>query len=381
MRTLFKTLAVLSVAALLSASSCEMPQAQQVAPKSKDTAKQTDTLDPAAPLEGLDRLELKVIWRHDLGQIAQGKTIRQSYVAGNTLVVETLDGTLFYFDAITGVWRASTRLKAPLAVPPAAHGKMLYAVTDRAFLVIDTETGVVKNQLPPNLPVNRRPVVYGEDVVLAGGNGNVVLFRLPNGQQQWTASAGASVNDAPVIDGDVIFAAGHKGRLTAVNGETGVAVWTWEPRFPSLLTSGVELGTHRVYVGDNRGYVYSLTTHEGVTTWKYPAGAPISQTPVFVREKLLVFTYNGDTLCLDVGKDEPVLLWKSADASRLIAAGKRHLYLLTRDGSLSRVLLETGKEDWRLPLGKGCAITSRPREPVFYVYRPSGQIAALSELD
>jgi len=380
MKICAKTLAGCT-AIILLALGCEAPQPRETAPaQPAPVAVTSNVLDPAAELAELGKLELKIVWRQNLGQIAEGKAVREAYVAGDILALETLDSSLFYFNAASGVWKSSTRLKSPLTVPPAASGKTLYAVTGRGLLVIDAETGFVQRQLPTRMPVVCQPVLYGESLILGGGNGKVARFDPVNGQFAWIESASTSISGSPAVAGGIILAAGHKGRVMAVAAEFGKEIWNWHPNSPAYLTSGVEAGGDKVYVGDNRGFVYALTVSEGVPVWKYPTGGPVSLTPALIGTRLLVFTYKGDALCLDVG-EEVKAVWKSADAERLIAAGKKHVYVLTRDRALARISLETGEESWRVPLCKSCSIASVPSQPMIYLYDSQGHIVALTELD
>ena len=260
-------------------------------------------------------------------------------------------------------------------------GENLYLLSGGRLLEIDPDTGLIRRRLSPRVGVTSPPVAYPPGLLLGTGDGRVLRFDLQTQLRRKLVSAVAAVSTRPVLDAHNVYVVGYKGKVLAVSGgeEEGLVLWEWRPREPSQLISGLSFADGRLYVGDNRGYVYCLTAGEGVVLWYYPTGGPISAAPDPVRGRLLVFPYKSEALCLGVGA-EPTLLWSHPDAERLIATGERGVYLLTRDNSVAHVLLDTGEEEWRLRLPEHGGVTSDPSQPTFYVYMPSGAIMAVQEL-
>ncbi len=347
----------------------------------RPTARAGKVIDPANIQLDLEAEGLKVWWRQDIGQVAGGKNLRHIYLLDNLLAAETLDGTLFYFDATTGVWTGITRLKSSLLAPPAIHEKTLYAVSGRALLMVNRESGLIEKRLLAQMPVSCQPLPFYDFLILSGGNGDIVcLDPQEDGRRIWRVRAGGSVDEPPLLRDARIYAVGYKGKVVAIPVHTGIVRWDWRPKAPSKLISGLALAEGYLSVGDNRGFVYRLTAEDGIFVWKYPAGAPVVATAP-IGEKLLVFTHRGGVLCLDVAGVEPELLWKHPDGLKLIATGKRDVYMLTSDRCVTCVSLKSGKEKWRLPLAEDCAVVSEPSEPAFYVSQARGAIMAIRELD
>ena len=368
---------------------CEVPQAAELvsasrAPRAASVAEALEeeipegALNPAAAMLDLEREGLRVLWQHDLSQVAQGARIRTIYLVGETLIAEA-GGSLFHFDAPTGVWKATTSLKNSLSQPPVMVEGKLYLLTGKGLHKIDPATGLMLKRLSPKVGATCPPVAYPASILLGCGDGKVFRFGLISEQHVWLATTEGAVHTQPVVDGGNVYAAGYKGQVVAMSGDGGVVFWKWRPSAPAKIVSGLCLAGDRLYVGDNRGYVYCLTTSDGLPLWSYPAGAPISVTPQVARGKLLVFPYQSEALCLALGS-RPTLMWRHPDAERLIATGEEGVYLLTRDHSVAYVLLETGREKWRRPLPKHCAVVSDPSEPTFCLYTASGAIMALQEL-
>jgi len=360
---------------------CEMPRPRQTVRQiavPPVPARSGKVIDPANAQLDLENEGLKVWWRHNIGQIAGGKIVREAYLLDDLLLVETRDATLFYFDAAKGLWTGNTRLKSLLMAPPAIYEKSLYMPCERALLVVDRDSGTVQKALRSIVPVSCQPFPYYTFLILCGGNGQMVCMDAEEGGQMWSASADGAIKTPPILYEGNIYVAGFRGRVVAISAHSGIEVWGWRPNLPSTVGPELAIGEGFLYVGDNRGFIYSLLPTDPLVTWKYPAGAPVSGI-VPVGPRLLVFTHGSDALCLDVD-DEPPLKWKHPDAQRLLATGKTDLYLLTRDRSVACVSLQTGQEKWRLPLAAGSIVVSDSSRPAFYVVRLEGAIVALKEL-
>ena len=74
-------------------------------------------------------------------------------------------------------------------------------------------------------------------------------------------------------------------------------------------------------------------------------------------------------------------LWEAEGVVRAVATGGSRLYLLNADESLSAIEADTGEEAWRLPLARGCLVTTNPSRSTIYVYNAKGAITALGELE
>ncbi|MFW6457546.1 MAG: PQQ-binding-like beta-propeller repeat protein, partial [Planctomycetota bacterium] len=158
------------------------------------------------------------------------------------------------------------------------------------------------------------------------------------------------------------------------------SLWTWKPDAPSGLASGSALTGEKLIVGDNRGYVYSLSAQEGKLLDRYPSGAPVTQAPQVVDDMLLVFPRSSGVQCLDVG-EEMNLRWSYDSATEFIGQGKQGLYFLTADKQMVCLDGETGDEKWKMQIANGLLVKSQPDKPVFYLASPAGEIVALGELD
>jgi len=171
-----RTLVACGILAALTLSGCEMPRPRQAAGPTR-ARPVSRVLDPADINLALEPEGLTVWWRHDLGQLAEGASLRKLYLVGDRLVAEMRDTKLLYFDAATGEWTGSTRLKSLLMAPPAASKGLLYVPSARNLLLVDSRTGMVSKRLLARLPVSCRPLPFADFLILGGGNGQLRCIR------------------------------------------------------------------------------------------------------------------------------------------------------------------------------------------------------------
>ncbi|MFW6044788.1 MAG: PQQ-binding-like beta-propeller repeat protein [Planctomycetota bacterium] len=388
-RTRITCLFCLCIIGILGFSSC---RAIDVPAFDETEAPAEGAKDPEADVESgegellqewddLSEHGMKVSWQQDLGQVAEGGSrIWRLYQTGKIVVVETRDGVLFYFHADNGVWGGSTPLRGQLWEQPVMEEDRIYAVSAEGILDISLRTGSLDRRMRPRTPVSCPPVYYNDSLILGSGNGHVVRFMLEDGAHQWTVKALGSINPPVVASDDVIYAAGRNGRVISVDGINGRRRWTWHPTEPSYISSGPALNDGRLYVGDNRGYIYSITAEDGVVQDKYSCGAPITAAPVALEDRLLVFAENSEMLCLDT-EDGFKKLWEHPTALRLIGRSESNLYFLTHEGTVACVERASGEEQWEFPLPDDALVAGDASSPRFYFASPDGRIVAISELE
>mgnify|MGYP006279913193 CR=1 FL=1 len=376
------------LSALIVCTACEVPRplptqkASEPEPVTAGAeAPEKPVLDPAAAQIDLQDYGMKVLWQQNLGQVTDSeKKLRRIYLADHKLIAETPDAILYYFGAETGIWGGSTPLKGEVWDPPIIHQDMLYVLNSQGLLAINAATGNLKNEMSARTPVSTQPVYWNGSLLLGSGNGKIVRFVLRDESHAWSVSAYGRIAAPPVVTGGVMYASGYRGNLIAVDLTSGVVMWSWEPREPSWLMSSPEVKGDTIYIGDNRGYLYTLSARDGLVTGRFPCGAPLSDPPVVVDDLLFVFPHKSEMLCFQTDP-ELKLQWEHSSAVELLATGKNGVYFLTRDGMVACVDPSTGEEKWQLPLASDSQTVSGGSRPTFYVASPSGRIMAVTELD
>ncbi|PWC18788.1 outer membrane protein assembly factor BamB [Brenneria corticis] len=140
--------------------------------------------------------------------------------------------------------------------------------------------------------VDTTPVIVGEVVYALGYNGNLTALDLRSGQILWKRELG-SVHDF-IVDGDRIYLVDQSDRVVALNTNGGASLWRQSDLLHRNLTAPVLYNGYLV-VGDTEGYLHWLNTSDGrfVVQQKVDGSGFLSK-PVIASDKLLIQAKNGE---------------------------------------------------------------------------------------
>ncbi|AUG99953.1 outer membrane protein assembly factor BamB [Prodigiosinella confusarubida] len=140
--------------------------------------------------------------------------------------------------------------------------------------------------------VDTTPVVVGDVVYALGYNGNMTALDLRSGQIVWKRDLG-SVNDF-IVDGDRIYLVDQNDRIVALSTSGGVNIWRQSDLLHRNLTAPVLFDGYLV-VGDAEGYLHWVNTADGrfVSQQKVDGSGFLSK-PVVASDKLLVQSKDGE---------------------------------------------------------------------------------------
>ncbi|MGH8184526.1 MAG: outer membrane protein assembly factor BamB [Rhodanobacteraceae bacterium] len=206
-------------------------------------------------------------------------------VSGSLLVVGTLDGHVYGYDATTGkrLWSAS--VDDEVISPPAIDAGTVYARTNSgAVYAFDANTGErkwVNDQASvPLLSLRGNgPLLAVHGVVIFGSDdGNVVSVRGDTGATQWhlpiTKGLGRTdiqkLNDADdtlQLDGSTLYATAYHGELVAIDAAQGQLAW--DRPFSSYV--GVGVADNELIGVDSNSVVWAFSKDGGGDLWKQDA--------------------------------------------------------------------------------------------------------------
>ncbi len=359
--------------AALGLTSCAAP------PASTSAACQESKLSPENAFFDLEPEGLKLLWRQDLGQLSD-RQLRDVYCAGPIVVVEAEGGEIHCLNAANGVWKATEVLRSSLDRAPVFMDQALVLVVKNALCRFDTVTGSLSRPFHPGFAVSTSPLVYGDSLILAGGNGHLQRVSLETGDADWICSLAGWIAQKPAMGDGVVFAAAEGDEAIAVQASDGLELWHWRPAEPSRLCSGVAVLGSRVFLGDDRGFVYALNADTGDVRWKGMAEASIVGRPQTIGTDLLVLTAKPDLMSLDAGADLRKL-WQCNGPVRVLAVGDAVVYVLNSDHSVAALSRQSGERLWCHPLPPDCRIVGDANRPALYIANSAGSIIALGELD
>ena len=126
----------------------------------------------------------------------------------------------------------------------------------------------------------------------------------------WSAGVGSGQGDGhhhlrPVIEGDVIYAAGNDGTVVALNRHRGKRLWKRD--FDMPFSGGVGYGSGMLLLGTSDGVVLALNAEDGSKLWSAEILGEVMAPPQTDGEVVVVQDYTGRMRGLDARSGES--LW------------------------------------------------------------------------
>lgn len=214
----------------------------------------------------------------------------------------------------------------------------------------------------------------------------------------WSTDTGAGSNQqhlklTPAVEGNRIFVADHKGRVQAVDLESGKRLWKVETR--AEISAGPGTGSGLVIVGTRNAEILALNATDGSSKWRTAVSSEVLSVPRVSAGVVIVRTVDGRIRALDVDtghrlwiydRREPVLTLRG-NSSPVV---NQDIGLVGFDGGkLSALLLSSGRLLWEssiaVPRGRSelDRLVDIDGDPVIlngvvYVVSYQGNVAALS---
>lgn len=105
------------------------------------------------------------------------------------------------------------------------------------------------------------------------------------------------INLRPAVEGEHLFAADRKGRVVALDADSGKELW--ETRTGAMLAAGPGVGEGMVVVGSSDGEVIVLDADSGEIRWRVPVSSEVLSVPRVDLDKVIVQTADGTIAALD----------------------------------------------------------------------------------
>jgi outer membrane protein assembly factor BamB len=231
---------------------------------------------------------------------------------GGRIYAATGYGYVVAFDAGNGRKLWEKNVESPVRTSPTAAAERVFAVTrdGRVYCLSGSDGTELWSfrgmEERASLLTNASPAVAGDLVIVPYPSGDVVALRISDGQAAWseslartrTGSSMAAMSDAarPAVDGGVVFAVGHGGRMVATSQKTGERLWSLT--VPSLQAPWV--AGDAVFVVDTSGQLMAITRRDGKIMWttKLP-GTHTWSGPVLAGGRLWLTSNKGHLIGVD----------------------------------------------------------------------------------
>jgi outer membrane protein assembly factor BamB len=271
------------------------------------------------------------------------------------VLIGTSGGTMLALAAGDGAERWRVQLNSELLAAAAVAGDLVVVRTVDGKLyglnAADGQQRWVTDQQVPRLSLRgtSAPVIAGELGISGFDNGRLMAVSLANGNTAWDVAVGQArgsselqrlidIDGPPVIDGDDLFAVAFQGRAVRLTRDTGHEIWSHE------ISSyrGIAADAFGVYVTTAEGAVVRLDRASGAERWRQEA---------LLRRMLTAPVIQGKNVV--VADIQGVIHWLSIEDGSFRAranSGSRVSAAPLVSGSLLLVQTDKGViEAWRTP--------------------------------
>jgi outer membrane protein assembly factor BamB len=163
-------------------------------------------------------------------------------------------------------------------------------------------------------------------------------------EKVWTASV-ADKGAKPLrlglglaVDGNHVYAAGHKGEVAAFDLASGRSLWHAKTKL--ALSGGPGTGAGLVVVGSTFGDLVALNATDGAVRWKVRLNGEVLSAPAVGERLIAVRTVDGKLHGLSL-KDGQELWAQEQQVPRLLSSGRRRFRLPTVRRSWSVSMMST----------------------------------------
>ncbi|WP_160152860.1 outer membrane protein assembly factor BamB [Microbulbifer sp. ALW1] len=223
-----------------------------------------------------DRATGKRLWRVDIDQSISGGV----GVGLGLAVVADFRGKVVALDLNDGSQRWATQLSGEVVSTPAVgSGVVVVQTVDGKLLGLDASTGEQRWRHNTVLPVltlrgTASPVISAGVVYAGLDNGKLIALSAADGLSRWEQRVAipqgsaelervVDIDGAPLVRGELVFAASYQGRVVALSREDGRGLWARD----ASTNHNVAVGAGQVYLSDANGSVHAYNVGNGQIQW------------------------------------------------------------------------------------------------------------------
>jgi outer membrane protein assembly factor BamB len=137
-------------------------------------------------------------------------------------------------------------------------------------------------------------IVIDKQNVIFAGSGSIFSFDILNGFLNWKLNISSKI--IPIVDGDNVFLISDNGYFLNVNKTSGEIVWSThifnilKKKKRKTKTSGVVMGSNKIYVTTENGYIIICSALSGKVESFINVGSGITTSPIISDGSLYVLT-------------------------------------------------------------------------------------------
>jgi outer membrane protein assembly factor BamB len=248
-----------------------------------------------------DLLQGREAWRFSAGEAIHGGPNRVHLDDKTLILFGCYDFFLYALDASSGklAWKTQTEnfLNGTPAVDTSA-GLAVFGGCDHWLRTIELKTGREKTKTKADSYLPSSPALFAESAYVGSHAGSLYAVDIATGQVRWreTIGEGTPLLAPPATDGSSVAVTSGK-QLVIVDATSGRQKATFGLHGNSA--SGALIGSGRVLVGDEAGWLTLASLKENKILWEYEIGPRIMAGPVVVGPQIFVCDQAGNVYCFE----------------------------------------------------------------------------------
>jgi outer membrane protein assembly factor BamB len=324
-----------------------------------------------------DGLSLKLAWfsngrdSEPLGAAVSAGKIFVAYADGRLLALNQSSGQ--------GVWD----IKAPEALvsaPAADAGQVWVGSENGAVLVINGGSGLSLGSYRTGGAVYAAPALSADKAFCASNDGWLYALERTTLKLDWKAQIGEALHVSPVVSGQTVYVGSNDGRLYGFNVSSGQRIWPYGIPTQGAIESVPSLSNGRIFFGSGDGRIYALDAETGGQYWHFSTPDAVYARPLVLNDQVIVAS--SGMLLASIGYSDGSPSWSLPFQHPITEAPvffKDRLYLVTRgDPRLFAVESLTGNlvgemdtGDWiaQGPLEAGSDLILIGKDGAVFLYR------------
>lgn len=238
-------------------------------------------------------------------------------------------------------------LPAPAAAQGALDESRAYIPLQSGDVVaIDRETG--ERVWSITLPTSWAPVVGGDGVLYAIGNGETQAVRTDSGDLIWRSRLDAELIAAPILQDDTLLLLVKPDQLRALRTADGSEVWRRDVGRQLMSPSFTADASGVVVAGGNRLSRFALT--DGQAVWDRELSGTLGR-PTIADDRVFVGSTDNHLYALDAANGRLVWpRWRAGGDVVGAAADERLLFVASLDNLLRALRRGSGNQVWKRDL-------------------------------
>ena len=272
---------------------------------------------------------------------------------------------------------------------------------DAVKLTEIVEQGAFKRLWTKNLEGSKKsygykliPFVDNKNVYVASQNGDVMMFDLETGNQNWSVNLDKELSAGPGVGDNILLLGTPEGEVIALNKDNGSQIWT--VKVSSEILSPPVVNNQLAIVRAQDGRVYALDTKDGQRKWLFDTNIPNltlrgNSTPVVRAGRVYIGFDNGKVAAIKQESGDVIWLQNVVDSkgktelARIVdidgdmALISTDLYLSSAVGKTIAVATESGRVMWSKDTGSASGVSASRNN--LYIVDKDSNVRALNRTD